>query len=211
MIVRYPDLEEMIYVTPAGTASATISVNSDLIRRQFEQAVKHGDYGHAYYGAAGSIADELETVMQQADPYRERDDWLNAAVIYRTILDELLSQHHHIYDHDGDLHTVFWDGSERLGECLEYIQQAEERLEILRALISIIVDDIKVGGYGFADAAYDIVLTQSEPVEKAEMVTWIEDELARVSSSDDFSTKWRVEAFGRRPELQWWPIRCRPT
>lgn len=53
------------------------------------------------------------------------------------------------------------------------------------------------GGYGFANAAYDIVLTQSEPVEKVEMVTWSEDELARVSSSDDFSTKWRVEAFGR--------------
>jgi hypothetical protein len=118
MIARYPDLEEMIYVTPAGTASATISVNSDLIRRQVEQAVKHGDYGHAYYGAAGSIADELETVMLQADPYQERDDWLNAAVIYCTVLDELLSQHHHIYDHDGDLHTVVWDGSERLGECL---------------------------------------------------------------------------------------------
>ncbi|MFZ0544015.1 MAG: SWIM zinc finger family protein [Candidatus Promineifilaceae bacterium] len=197
MIARYPDLEEMVYVTPAGTASATTSVNPDLIRRQVEQAIKHGDYGHDY-GAAAGITDELETIMQQANPYRERDDWLNAAVIYSTVLERLLWQYDNIYDHDGDLSAVFWEGSERLGECLEEIQQPEKRLEILRVLVAIIVKDISVGGYGFADTAYDIVLTQSEPGEKAEIVVWVEDELARlVSSLDDFSKKWRAGAFGR--------------
>lgn len=197
MIARYPDLEEMVYVTPAGTASATASVNPDLIRRQVEQAIKHGDYGHDY-GAAAGIADELETIMQQANPYRERDDWLNAAVIYSTALDTLLSQYENIYDHDGDLGVVFGDGSEQLGECLEEIQQPEKRLEILRVLVAIIVKDIKVGGYGFADYAYDIVLMQSEPAEKAEIVTWVEDELAKaVSSLDEYSKKWRTGAFGR--------------
>ena len=197
MIARYPDLEEMVYVTPAGTASATASINPDLIRRQVEQAIKHGDYGHDY-GATAGIAEELETIMQQANPYREQDDWLNAAVIYSTVLDWLLRQYDNIYDHDGDLGAVFWDGSERLGECLEEIKQPKKRLEILRILVAIIVKDIKVGGYGFADTAYDIVLTQSEPAEKAEIITWVEDELARVVSSlDDFSKKWRAGAFGR--------------
>jgi hypothetical protein len=63
---------------------------------------RHGDYGHAYYGAA-TIANELEAIMQQADVYRERNGWLNAALIYRTVLNELRAQHEQIYDHDGDL------------------------------------------------------------------------------------------------------------
>ena len=197
MIARYPDLEDLVHLSPVDSASPAVSINPDLIRRQVDQAIKHGDYGHTYYGAAASIANELESIMQQADVYRERDDWLNTAVIYRTVLDELRSQHMQVYDHDGDLGSVFWDGSERLGECLEQVQQPETRLEILRTLVDVILEDTRVGGYGFADAAYDIVLTQAQPVEKEEIVVWVEDELAKTGSSDDISGKWRAEAYGR--------------
>lgn len=196
MIARYPDLEELVHLSPVGSGSKA-TINPDLIRRQVGQAIRHGDYGHAYYGAAASIAHELETIMKQAEPYREREDWSNAAVIYRTVLDELRTQHAEIYDHDGDLGAVFWDGSERLGECLEQIKQPEARLDILRTLVDVVVEDINVGGYGFADAAYDVVLAQSTPAEKEEIVTWVEEELASIQSLDEFSSKWRAETYGR--------------
>ncbi|MCA9918188.1 MAG: hypothetical protein KC445_09560 [Anaerolineales bacterium] len=157
MITRYPDLEELVYLSTPGGASSNAPINPDLIRRQVKNAVKHGDYGHDYYGAAQTIANELEAIMQQGDVYRERGDWLNTAVICRTVLDELRNQYDQIYDHDGDLSVVFGDGSERLGTCLQAIEQSEPRLDILRTLVNIVFDDINIGGYGFGDGAYGIV------------------------------------------------------
>ncbi len=198
MVARYPDLEELAHLPPVASAGAAAPINPDLIRRQVRQAIKHGDYGHAYYGAAASIANELQTIMQQADAYRQRDDWVNTAVIYRTVLAELLEQHTNIYDHDGDLGAVFWDGSEFLGECLEQAQQAKTRLDILRTLVDVIVADIEVGGYGFADSAYGIVLEAANAAEKAEIVTWAEAKLAGITlPAGDFSRQWRAESYGR--------------
>lgn len=197
MIARQPDLEEMVYLAPPTTPDSPAVINPDLIRRQVEQSLRHGDYGHEYYGAAQAIAHELLAILQQGDVYGERGDWANASIIYRTVLAELQGQRHQIYDHDGDLGSVFWQGSAKLGTCLQEIEQAESRLDILRVLVAIVLEDIKVGGYGFADEAYDIVLTQATAVEKVEIVTWVEAELVKVGSGDDFSSKWRMEAYGR--------------
>ena len=197
MIGRYPDLEELVYLSATADATATTPINPDLIRRQVGQAFRHGDYGHAYYGAANTIASELETIMQQASLYREQGDWLNTAVIICTVLDELRTQYTNIYDHDGDLGSLFWHGSEQLAECLEQISETAARHDILDTLVGIILEDIKVGGYGFADTAYAIVLEQTTVAERAEIVTRVEEELADIKSLDDFSSKWRAEAYGR--------------
>jgi uncharacterized Zn finger protein len=198
MIARYPDLEELVHLAPAASGGQTAAINPDLIRRQVQQALKHGEYGHAYYGAAASIANQLQVIMQPAEGYGEQDDWLNATVIYRTVLEELLNQYGQIYDHDGDLGAVFWEGGERLGECLQQTHQPQTRLEILQTLVDVIVADIEVGGYGFADSAYGVVLEEANTAEKAEIATWIEGKLAGIKlSTDDFSQKWRAESYGR--------------
>ena len=197
MIARYPELEELLYLTSPDITGSTNPINPDLIRRQVEQAIRHADYGHDYYGAAQTITAELDAIMMQADVYREREDWQNAALIYRTVLDELRNRHDQVYDHDGDLGAVFWDGSERLGECLQEMQKADARLEILRTLVDVIFEDMDVGGYGYADAAYGIVLEQATAAEKEEISTWVEGKLAQTGYLDDFSRKWRAEAYGR--------------
>lgn len=197
MITRYPELEELAYLPPVGSAAPTASINSDLIQRQVKQAIKQSDYGHAYYGAVAGIVTALESIMQQAEVYREQGDWENAAVIYCAVLDELRTHHTEIYDHDGELGSIFWNGSERLSDCLEQTQQPETRLAILRTLADIIFEDIEVGGHGFADAAYDIVLEQAQSDEKEVIAALVEDELAKMGSLDDFSSKWRVKAYGR--------------
>ena len=38
--------------------------------------------------------------------------------------------------------------------------------DILRTLVGIVIEDINVGGYGFADMAYDVVLNQATDAEK---------------------------------------------
>lgn len=197
MIARYPDLEEIVHLPPVGSTTSTTSINSDLIRRQVKQAIKQADYGHAYYGAVAGIVSALESIMQQAEVYQEQGDWENTAVIYCTVLDELRTYHTKIYDHDGELGSVFWNGSERLSDCLEQTQQPETRLAILRTLAGIVLEDIEVGGYGFADAAYDILLEQAQSDEKEAIVALVEDELAKIGSFNDFSGKWQAEAYGR--------------
>lgn len=197
MIARYPDLEEMVDLYPAGSGRPSTSVNRDLIRRQVAHAFRYDDYEFQHYGAAAGIADELETIMQQADAYRERGAWKDAAAVYCTVLDELRAARADIYDDEGDLHSVFWLGSERLGECLPRIEQPEARLEILQTLVDVVLEDIDVGGYGFADLAYDVILEQATGAERSEIVSWVEERLEGMASLDDFGSQWRAEAFGR--------------
>lgn len=197
MITRFPELEELVHLSARGDADGTAPINADLIRRQVVNAIKHGDYGHDYYGAAQAIANELDTIMQQGEIYRAKGDWVNAAIIYCTVIDELHDQYDQIYDHDGDLGTVFGDGSEYLGTCLQTVEQSKPRLDILRTLVGIVIDGIKIGGYGFSDTAYDVVLEQTTSAGKMEIVTWVEAEVAKIGSLTDFSSKWQAESYGR--------------
>ncbi|MCP5101093.1 MAG: hypothetical protein GY943_36545 [Chloroflexi bacterium] len=196
MIARYPELEELVYLSSSSGTDAAVSVNPDLIRRQVEAAIRQGEHGHAYYGAAESIANELDAIMQQANGYRERGDWVNTAVIISTVLDELRIHHLQIDDHDGDLGAIFHHGSENLGDCLDQIQESQARLDVLRTLADIIFHDIKCGGYGLADYADDIVLAAATPEEKVVIASWVEDELANLKPGS-YSSNWQEMAYGR--------------
>lgn len=196
MVARYPDLEELVYLSPIGEADLT-PANADIIQRQVQQALARGDYGHAYYDAAATIADELEAIMSNGDRYREQDDWESAATLYKMVIDEVLDQYTQIYDHEGDLGRIFFEGSELLGECLEHVQQPEVRMDILHTLVNVVNKDTNVGGYGFSDNAYGVVLDQASLAEKAQIVEWVEAELASIKADDDFSSKWHRQAHGR--------------
>lgn len=196
MIDRYPELEDLIELMATGVGGEAEAIDPALIRRQVDRAMAKGDYGHAYYRAADAIADEIQVIMDQAEIYQERGDWRNAAVIYRAALEELEEQYDQIYDHEGDLFPIFYEGSERLGECLAHLEDAEARRPILHTLLDVIRADIEIGGYGFADDAYDALREQATAEEKAALAEDVEDELAPFSSSGDFSSKWRANAYG---------------
>lgn len=196
MIERHPELEDLIELMSTGAGGESEEIDPALIRRQVERAIEKGDYGHAYYGAADAIADEIQVIIDQAEIYKERDDWGKAAVIYQTVLDELLDQYDQIYDHDGDLFSIFYNGSRKLGECLTHIEDPEARLPILQSLLDVIRRDIDIGGYGFADEAYGVLFDHATPEEKSELAGEVEVDLAPFSSSDDFSSKWRAGAYG---------------
>lgn len=81
---------------------------------QVQQALARGDYGHAYYDAAATIADELEAIMSNGDRYREQDDWESAAIVYKTVIDEVLDEYTQIYDDDFTLLLSFTKKSDQL-------------------------------------------------------------------------------------------------
>lgn len=195
MIARYPELEELIDLFPAGSADAEAPADPDLIRRQVEHAFRSGDYGYDDYGAAADIAAEVESIMQQAEAYQTRGRWGEAATVYRTVLETLLSLDAHTYDHDGELHAILWDGCRQLGTCLSQIDDPPARRAILRTLVDLIIQDITLGGYGFADEAYEIVLNQATDGEKAQIVAWVEA-AADAYEPGRYDSGWRRGAFG---------------
>lgn len=196
MIERYPELEDLIELMALGAGGEAATIDPALIRNQVDRAMARGDYGHAYYGAADAIADEIRVIMDQAEIYEERGEWRNAAVVYQAVLDELMGQYDQIYDHDGNLFPIFYNGSENLGECLAHIDEPKARRPIFHTLLAVIRADIDFGGYGFADDAYDALREQATADEKAALAEEVEDELAPFSASDDFSSKWRANAYG---------------
>jgi tetratricopeptide (TPR) repeat protein len=196
MIARYPDLEELIHLTGSGGSGEGKDLQPDVIRRQVEQALSHGDYGHAYYGAAAGIANELEAILRQGDIYLREGDWPNATIVYITTAEEILAQYSQIYDRDGDLIGVIYDCSEKLGECLLHTSDPDARRDILRTLVDILIHDVEIGGYGFGDEANEIVLTQATQEDKAIIQKWIKTALQEVAEEEDISG-WRRSAHGR--------------
>lgn len=196
MVARYPDLEELIRLPGPGQSSEAGSPLPDVIRRQINQAMSHGDYGHAYYGAAAGIANELEAILRQGDIYLREGDWHNATTVFITLVEEMLAQYNQIYDHDGNLIGVVYDCSEKLGECLLLTSEPGARQDILRTLVEVLIFDVEIGGYGFSDEAKDIVLTQAKQEEKLNIERWIKAALANIAEEDDISG-WRRGAYGR--------------
>jgi hypothetical protein len=196
MVARYPDLEELILLPGSGKSGEAESPLPEVIRRQIQQALSHGDYGHAYYGAAAGIANELEAILRQGHIYLRDEDWHNATMVYTTIAEEILEQYSQIYDHDGDLVGVIYDCSEKLGECLLHTTELGARQDILRTLIDILIYDVEIGGYGFSDQADEIVLTQATQDEKAIIQKWVKTALQEGAEEEDISG-WRRGAYGR--------------
>lgn len=195
MIARYPDLEDLIYLYPTGGAAPGKPVDPDVIRHQVKQAFRYDSYD-APYEITAAVASELEVILQQAEPYLERGDWLGVADIYRITLDELLGRYQDFWDDNSELSGFFWDGSQRLGTCLDELEVPEARLAVLKTLVNIVLEDINVGGYGFADLAYEVILTQATPAEREEIVTWVEEEMSGIGSSDEYSSSWQAQAYG---------------
>lgn len=194
MIARHPDLEELVHVTATSEAA---TLNEEVIRAKVQQAIEASEYGHADFHAASALAGELAVIVQQGAIYEEAQEWQKAATVYSVVVETLLENYHEMYDHDGDLFTVFYSGAEKLGEYLRAISDGEERRAILRTLTNVVFQDIDLGGYGFADEAYVTIMEQATPEEKAQIATWIEAELAGRESVTEYDSGWSRQELGR--------------
>lgn len=191
MVVQYPKLGELIALTPTDTSE----INPELIRRQVQDALQEAEYSEDYYHAASEAADRILEVAAQIRALIAVDNWQESATLYTTIAAETLPVIDQLHDHDGDLYRVIYECSERLAECLEHIIDAAERETILQSLYEIVLADITVGGYGFADMAYDPLLEQSTAAEKQLIVEWVQEALASVGT-DKYTSTWRKQALG---------------
>lgn len=175
MIGRYPDLEDMVALTPSKPSK----LNPDLIRKQVQSAISHGDYGHDYYGAAANISNELIQVSSQAETFIASDNWETAAQLYATVLDEVLSSYDEIYDHDGDLGYAIDDCVQGLERCLKHIKRSADREAIFRALFNLYEKDILLGGYGLSDDIPDRLLTLADQDFYPIIAQWVREAIEK--------------------------------
>ncbi len=182
MIARYPDLEDMVYLQ----ATPKQPIDPEIIRRQINRAFASCDPYN--YHAAREIASQLHPILNQADLYHQQKDWANAVTICQVVINEALLILDEIYENNSDLYTIFDEGSEKLQNYLEHIDQPQMRLEIFQTLTNIIIADIEHGGYGMSDACYEIVIERSNPTEKMQIGNWIQEKID-ISSNEDFKRK----------------------
>ncbi len=187
MVERYPDLEMLVELPTAGKSP----VNAQAIRRQADAAFS--GVGYDEWGAGDGIAQTLSDLIALGDEYLARQDWPNAAAVYRPVIDAVLAHYGHIED-EGDLIDVVNQCVAGLGQCLEAANDAVFRETLLRVLFDVYRWDVDYGGIDMGYEAIDLILEEATAKEKARVAQWVR--AARPAGEGDFSD-WRRQSYGR--------------
>ncbi|MEO8973274.1 MAG: VOC family protein [Ktedonobacteraceae bacterium] len=181
--VRHPD---GYLIRPA---QRMLSVNPAIYRRQVADAFRRD---------TPRITQELLAVKQTADRLAQQQDFLGAATIYETLVNEIFEQSHLYFDdeeaeYDDDyyeeeryypeeegLNKLVAECIEALGNCL-----ADERTDrvarekIIEALFDIYQHDLHAdNSLGFAAGAGDQFVRYTTTLERRTIADWIRDVLA---------------------------------
>jgi len=189
MLRRQPDFELLL---PTIGKQHT-SVDPDVYRRQVKAAFRHGGYD---WGAEYSIADELSSIRESADDYREQQDYANAVAIYEVIITESLEELGEYRDEEGELSSFIAECVDALDTLLDSIQDDKAlREQVMRILFAAYSYDIEAGGIGVAEEAPDILLKHATAEERQTIVGWIQEVLAKKKVEYD-GVGWRHEQYG---------------
>ncbi len=178
--VRHPD---GYLIRPA---QRILAVNPVTYRRQVTDAFQHN---------APRIAQELLTVKQTADKLVQQGDYLEAATIYETLVQEIFDQSHLYFDEEAEYDNYYEEEGyypeeegleEFVSECIEALGNclADERTDrvarekIIEVLYDIYERDLNAyEGHGFATSTSDLLVKYTTPLERQTIVEWIRDAL----------------------------------
>ncbi len=193
MIERHPDLETMLTLKAISSPAPTQTLDPETIRRQATRALfSHGhDWRSGYH-----ISEELSGIVVIADALAQREDWTNAALVYRTIAETVRDNYEQIYDDEGDVTWVVASCVAGLGNCLAATPDLSSRLELLRAIFNLYLWDVSLGGYGMAGDAPTLLLNSVRPDERRTLVSWLHEALPPKVTEDAFSRDWRRQTLG---------------
>lgn len=136
-------------------------VDAAMLRREVYRALRRKDP----YDMDASLRDLLEV----AESLAAKEDWLGAGTVYKEVLAALAACYGanlSSMDNDGILAALAGDCVEGLSECLRKSDvDAATREAWLATLLEAKLADIAVGGVGFAEGAFEVVLDLVTPGE----------------------------------------------
>ncbi len=179
--VRHPD---GFLIRPA---QRLLSVNPDTYRRQVAEAFQQD---------APQIREGLLPVKQAAEQLVQQQDFLGAATIYETLVNEIFEESHLYYEEEADsddsyeeegyypeeegLEELVEECIEALGSCLaDPRTDRVAREKIIDVLFAIYQQDVRADeSHGFYGSAADQVVRYTQPLERQTLAARIHDALS---------------------------------
>jgi hypothetical protein len=176
MVSRHPDLEQLLELSTLSSVSPGEPVPAERIAQTVRWAfsVTGGEMG----GDNAQVADNLQPILDLGEELVDREDVINAATVYRTLMDSMLTYEDCLYnDEGGDLGQVLAECEQGMEECLHGTDNPHLRRELLQSLFDFYCWDLQAGGLGYADETPTILASQSTVEEKQMIAGWVQDEL----------------------------------
>ncbi|MCP4167007.1 MAG: hypothetical protein GY759_14120 [Chloroflexi bacterium] len=194
LVERDPDLVPLLEMPLPGTVATNQALDPVLIRQQVHAVIDHVPYDwRASYAAAGQVGE----VVSEGDAYAQAGDWRNAAVVYRTVADEILDSFDEIYQEESEYIDEVIRCVRGLAECLQHFDDTDERGAIVRALFEIVRWDFSYGGVGLSDDAELALIEQTASNERSEVAAWTRELMAECKAGEDSTyKKYRLQELG---------------
>ena len=191
MLARRPDLEQLLELSAMSRMEEGEVLNPDHIAQQVQRAFSMAG---GELGDNAAIAENLRPVLNLADQFLEREDIRNAATIFQTLMESLLAYENSLYnDENGDLSQILAECEQGMQECLEDLEDHEQRAVLLRALFEFYLWDARAGGRGYADETPMILAEQSTPEEKQQIAGWLQ---AALTEGNDRPARFERRVLG---------------
>lgn len=177
MVTRHPDLEQLLELSVLSNVPSGEALKQEVIARQIGRAysIAGGEWGDN-----AKIAENLQPILDLGEDLLDREDAVNASVVYTTLMDGMLDYEESLYsDESGELGQVLAECEEGIEECLKLIHKPELRENMLHALFDLFLWNLKAGGLGYADETPNILIQQTTPAEKQRLAEWIQSELPK--------------------------------
>jgi hypothetical protein len=175
MVSRYPDLEQLLELSVLGKLPAGENLQADIIAQQIRRIFSSAG---GEFGDNARIGENLQPILDLGEDLLDREDVRNAATVYETLLEGVLSYEDCLYhDEHGDLGQVLAECEQGIQSCLESTQDGLLRQSLLHCLFDFFIWDLQAGGLGFGDETPSILLSQATPEEKKQIAEWVQNGL----------------------------------
>ncbi|MCC6444325.1 MAG: SWIM zinc finger family protein [Armatimonadetes bacterium] len=186
MLDRHPDLEKLLEVPRIVAQGPSGPVDAKAIRKQAKSLLTSHRYEDEYeddWDAGGEAFEGLNALLETADAHFNAAAWQNAAVIYKSVADEIIEFMDDL-EYDSDILTETLDScAEGLGRCLTASDAPSDQLGVLKALFDIYRSGADYGGYGQAIPA--MISEGATREARAQVVQWVEAQLSASGKEDD--------------------------
>lgn len=171
MISRAPELELLLEVPISRNYEATPTATAEMIRRRMSDAL--ADTG--FEKDAMHIATDIHQLVTLGERYLLAQQWLNAAMVFQSILQEILDNRKIL---QGDEEPVFATIVDRciagLEACLPEITHPEKHEDILQTVFDVYALNVILGDIELGKAAPDVLVRQATLAEKQCITAWVE-------------------------------------